>query len=128
MKELTHCPKCKFDLRGEDIYQHFFDRYQKDGIPEYFRGFKEIKEGIANYPSLYKNAPSLKELAEMSTLELAAWDSANSYGWTKEKPRTFRKEIGIEIQGYWDGVVVWRCPKCSHKWKRFEWVKDEYLK
>lgn len=32
----------------------------------------------------------------------------------------FRREIGIEIRGLYDGVVLWRCPDCNKTWNRFE--------
>ena len=39
----------------------------------------------------------------------------------------FRLEIGIEIPGYYDGVVLYQCPRCDKRWKRADWVDDEYL-
>jgi hypothetical protein len=63
----------------------------------------------------------------MSYLQLNAWYSAHNYGWSEENPVTFKKEIGIEIQGYYDGIVVYRCAECDYRWKRFDWVDDKYL-
>jgi hypothetical protein len=31
----------------------------------------------------------------------------------------FRREYGIEIQGY-DGVLFWRCGDCGGAWQRFD--------
>lgn len=129
MTELSHCPKCNASFDGEDIYQFFFNKYSKDGIPDYARDIEDIKKSIKLYPTIYKNAPSFDELEKMSELELAAWDTANNYGWSKKNPKCFRKELGIEIQGLYDGVVLFQCVDCKHKWKRvgFEWIDDKYL-
>lgn len=126
MNELNNCPKCNFNLNGEDIYEHFLNKYSKEGIPSYARDFDGIIKSMADYPKIYENA-SLEDLKKMSPLELAAWDSANNYGWTRKDPKCFRKEIGIEISGYYDGVVLYKCPNCNHLRKRFAWVDDKYL-
>lgn len=26
---------------------------------------------------------------------------------------------GIDIQGLYDGVLIWECPACNHMWPRF---------
>lgn len=127
MKELTHCPKCKFDLRGEDIYQFFLKRYEQYDVP-YPKTLKEIFQIIKEYPNLYKNAPNKAKLKSLTFLELNAWYSAQSYGWSFEEPKSFKKEIGVEFPGYYDGVAVWQCPECKYKWKRFDSVPDKYLK
>jgi uncharacterized C2H2 Zn-finger protein len=129
MKEIDNCPKCNANFNSKDIYQHFLYEYAKYGIPSYSRGVEDIEKAKLDYPELYKTAPSKEELEKMSPVELAAWNSAQQYGWTKENPRCFRREIGIEIPGVWDGVVIWKCPACNFKWKRagFEWVDDKYL-
>jgi len=31
----------------------------------------------------------------------------------------WRREIGIEVRGVYDGVLFWRCPDCEHEWDRF---------
>lgn len=31
----------------------------------------------------------------------------------------FSRTIGIEIQGVYDGVVLWECPDCEARWHRF---------
>lgn len=36
----------------------------------------------------------------------------------------WRREIGIEVQGFYDGVSYWRCPDCLHTWKAMPWVPD----
>lgn len=52
------------------------------------------------------------------------------YGWTDEEvekdmkecyspPYKWRREIGIEIQGHYDGVSYWKCPDCGYTWDRF---------
>jgi len=75
----SRCPKCNVNLNGEDIYQHFFDKY--------------------------KNEEEALKAAEM-------------YGWSKENPKCFRREIGIEVRGVYDGVIAWKCPDCGHVWPR----------
>jgi len=32
----------------------------------------------------------------------------------------FRREVGIEVLGLYDGVAFWRCPDCNHQWDRFD--------
>lgn len=44
---------------------------------------------------------------------------AHLYGGTH-----FRREIGVEIRGVYDGVLFWACPDCGHAWNR--WSKDTY--
>lgn len=31
----------------------------------------------------------------------------------------FRREIGVEVQGVYDGVLYWQCPDCEGAWQRF---------
>lgn len=28
---------------------------------------------------------------------------------------------GIEVRGVYDGVLIWECPYCDHKWPRFSY-------
>ncbi len=114
MSELTHCPKCNTDLRGEDIYQFFLNEYTRK-VNIYPRTIEYVLKSIKDYPSLYKNAPPENELQAMTEIELNAWHTAFQYGWTKENPKTFKKEIGIEIN---DRVAKYQCPECGHEWKR----------
>lgn len=32
----------------------------------------------------------------------------------------FRREIGVEIRGVYDGVLYWKCPDCGRAWNRWE--------
>jgi hypothetical protein len=32
----------------------------------------------------------------------------------------FSRLIGIEIQGLYDGVIMWECPDCKTRWDRFK--------
>lgn len=122
----NNCPKCNFDLRGEDIYQHFLKEYSKK--IEYPVRLYEVLAAIHNYPDFFKDAPSEEELRKMTHIELNAWKTASMYGWTKKNPLAFKKEIGIEISGVYDGVIIYKCPNCNHLWKRFDFVPDKYLK
>jgi hypothetical protein len=31
----------------------------------------------------------------------------------------FRREIGVEIPGVYDGVLFWQCPDCAGRWHRW---------
>lgn len=31
----------------------------------------------------------------------------------------FRREIGIEVRGAYDGVLYWQCRDCGKEWHRF---------
>lgn len=112
------CPNCKADLRGPDIYQYFLDKYSKDGNA-YPKTLEQILSIIENYPSLYPDdtTPSEDELAQMTQDELNAWYTASQYGWSFTNPKTFSNLIGIETPNY-DGVSIWKCPKCNFEWKR----------
>jgi len=35
----------------------------------------------------------------------------------------WRREIGIEIRGKYDGISEWRCPDCGYTWDR--WTGEE---
>ena len=48
-----------------------------------------------------------------------AEETARLYGWTPENPQCFRKEIGIEILGKYDGISEWQCPECDFAWDRW---------
>lgn len=32
----------------------------------------------------------------------------------------YRREIGNEVQGVFDGVLFWSCPDCGGTWQRFD--------
>ena len=50
--------------------------------------------------------------------EAKALEAAEMYGATKTEGR-WRREIGIEILGGYDGISYWRCPDCNAEWDRF---------
>ena len=27
---------------------------------------------------------------------------------------------GIQVQGHYDGILLWQCPSCAHRWPRFD--------
>lgn len=31
----------------------------------------------------------------------------------------YRREIGVQIRGEYDGVLYWQCPDCGGTWHRF---------
>ncbi len=127
IKSMNNCPKCKTNLDGEDIYEYFLNKYSKpkEGfVPVTKTTILRLKK---EYPTLYQNFPSNAEIKKMTRIQLSALYTANQYGWTKQNPKKFQKQIGIEIPGVYDGVIVWQCPDCGHKWKRFDWVSDKYL-
>jgi hypothetical protein len=37
------------------------------------------------------------------------------YGWVTH----FRREIGVEVLGGYDGVLYWKCPDCDGVWHRW---------
>lgn len=42
--------------------------------------------------------------------------------WLKDNPDEWphwQRRIGIEVQGEYDGVLIWKCPDCKHVWPRF---------
>lgn len=38
----------------------------------------------------------------------------------------FRREIGVEVRGVYDGVLYWRCPDCGGSWHR--WPEGSHLR
>ena len=56
---------------------------------------------------------------------------ANSYGWTKEKPIQFKRQIGIELpyndQRHYDGVSYWQCPDCKTTWDAFTGEEEKIV-
>ena len=36
-----------------------------------------------------------------------------------DAPR-YRREIGNEVRGVYDGVLFWECPDCGGTWQRFD--------
>ena len=79
--EKDFCPSCNYDFKGEDIYEHFLEKY---------------------------NDP------------IRAFEAARSYGWREDNQICFKKEIGIEIPGAYDGILFYKCPECKCYWRRFE--------
>lgn len=52
--------------------------------------------------------------------EEKARESASNYGCTPENPKHFSKNvIGIEIQGEYDGVSMWKCLCCKTHFDRW---------
>lgn len=45
---------------------------------------------------------------------------AENYGCTTDSPKHFSKDvIGVQIQGEYDGVSIWKCKKCNFEFNRF---------
>lgn len=52
---------------------------------------------------------------------------AGYYGpWDGVTPQYFKRTIGIEVMGLYDGVAYWRCPDCGGEWPRkgMQWAWD----
>lgn len=119
--DFDECPYCNTSFLGEDIYQHFLERYAADPNYKYFVTKERIIETVKHYPKLYADFP-IEDLDSMSFIEMNALWTARSYGWTKENPKCFKHTLmGVEIQGVYDGVLFWQCARCNTYWKRFEW-------
>ncbi len=44
---------------------------------------------------------------------------------TTPPPSThFRRVIGVELQGVYDGILYWKCPDCEKAWNR--WPPTDY--
>lgn len=81
--ERASCPECNANWVGEDIFAHFMARRQ-------------------NGDKWYAN----KTVEEIQKV-------AGDYGWTPEKPKTFRHIIGISNR---DHIIGWACPECKRTW------------
>lgn len=108
------CPNCNIDFRGDDIYQHFLDKYTAEWPYKYKKTHEEIFEDIRTYPMLYKCVPD--NLMEYSEIEINAWWSASCYGWTVANPQTFRKDIYVKYVGGDHDMNYWKCPNCNYTW------------
>lgn len=40
----------------------------------------------------------------------------------------YSRQIGIEVRGVYDGVLIWQCPDCGHMWPRFPESDWRYAK
>lgn len=40
-------------------------------------------------------------------------------GYYEEDTRYYSTKLGIQVQGQYDGVLIWKCEKCNHMWPRF---------
>jgi hypothetical protein len=126
MSEYKECPSCGISFEGKDIYQHFYDDYKTNGIPDYMSREKAIDSITHSYLRI-KEKP-VPVLYNMIDLEVAALASASMYSWTPDKPTTFGiNHCGCEVQGVYDGVLYYVCDACGYRWKRFEWCPDKYI-
>lgn len=39
----------------------------------------------------------------------------------------YRRELGVKIQGAFDGVLFWQCPDCGGRWHRFDRTSRQYV-
>jgi hypothetical protein len=60
--------------------------------------------------------------------EEEAYQTAKMYGWSSDKPISFRKEIAIEIPEVYDGAIYYACPVCKSYWRRFSMEVYEQIK
>lgn len=120
--DFDSCPNCGTSFIGKDIYKHFLDDYTNNWPYQYSKTKDEIKKSIKDFSDLYESRGKIPDIDSMTEIEANAWYSANMYGWTFENPKCFKHTIiGIEVQGYYDGIAFWHCSKCDVYWKRFSW-------
>jgi hypothetical protein len=61
-----------------------------------------------------RDRPAYKHMTDEQVEEIA-----KQYLHTKDNPKYFKKLIGVEIQGEYDGISRWMCPECKSEWNRF---------
>jgi hypothetical protein len=66
---------------------------------------------------IYDKLRSMEGYSEKTDSEIV--EIAERYGWSKNKPKSFSKLLSIEIQGEYDGILYYQCPKCETYWGRF---------
>ena len=98
---LDNCPECGGSFNRKDVLQFF----------------REVKEDPTN-----PNHAHYKDKTDEQIIEVAGM-----YGYTPEKPIYFSDLIGIEYEGFYDGVLVWECPHCQTQWGRFTGQKKPDL-
>lgn len=47
------------------------------------------------------------------------------YKWSEQNKKSFKRVIGIEIQGQYDGVSYFQCPDCRQTYNRFTGEKED---
>jgi len=54
--------------------------------------------------------------------------SGGYYGdWEVGETKYSSTKLGIEVQGVYDGILIWKCEKCNHMWPRFSEENSERL-
>lgn len=91
---MQSCPKCKSDLRGEPM------------DPKHFvhdRTSEEHQRSVETHKKY----------------NLTGECTCLPYGDKAPEDRFYSRLIGMEVRGVYDGVLIWYCPDCGHKWPRF---------
>jgi hypothetical protein len=65
--------------------------------------------------SIFETLRPQEWCAKMSDAELRDYVREH-YG---EESARFSRLIGIEVRGVYDGVLLWECPDCQKRWRRF---------
>lgn len=91
---LQSCPECMSDLKGAPMDpKHFVHDRESDT-------HKRSVETHKRY-------------------ELKGECTCLPYGDLPPEERFYSRVIGMNIQGVYDGVLIWCCPDCGHHWPRF---------
>jgi len=91
------CPACGSDLRGDPIDPKHFVHHVEDD-PTWDRAVHTSHEK-----------------------QLEMWGRCHClpYGDKPEGERFFSRKMGYEVSGIYDGILIWGCEDCGHKWPRF---------
>ncbi len=95
MTRLSGCPSCSASLKGEPMDPKHFEHDENS---------EEHKQS-AHFHLKYLNDPE--------------GCSCLPYGSRAPEDRFYRREIGVQVSGVYDGVLYWMCPDCGHTWHRF---------
>lgn len=66
-------------------------------------------------PRQYDACPECKESLQGKRIPQAYIDE----GFYSPDAKYYRREIGVEIWGVYDGVLFWQCPDCGFAWARY---------
>lgn len=109
--KINECPHCGTSLIG-------------DPIPD-----KYLHHNIPGEPFYKEREPTCEESKARDQKRQEEWNAKYPHWASPVQPRCFclpygeatnwRREIGHEIQGVYDGILYYTCPDCEKAWNRW---------
>ena len=135
------CPVCNSDWDGGDIVETFI-KQREEGITRW-KGMsdQEIEDCVKGWsqekinsfiesiedPNIKQQAYDLKDRSDRWPLQRLLGKHFDVFiCGTYSPPYRWGREIGIEVQGRYDGISYWQCPDCNSRFDRFKGKKVDY--